>query len=127
MSRVHGRTRRGGTFAVGLKYGKKMEELDKIIKKRIELYNKVRKMSWNRCHFCKKDVIKSCKDKRLEFGGSTVHHKTPRRHGGKDVQNNLICICDSCHKKLERLIQISENALLNSQIHSKAKTEDNGK
>lgn len=31
------------------------------------------------------------------------HHIHPRRHGGGDEARNLVTVCPTCHKKLERL------------------------
>jgi len=32
-----------------------------------------------------------------------VHHIVPQRFNGSDRQENLVAVCDSCHKKLEAL------------------------
>lgn len=29
-----------------------------------------------------------------------VHHQTFRSHGGKDIEENLICICANCHSSI---------------------------
>ena len=31
------------------------------------------------------------------------HHVVPRRHGGSDVDKNLVTVCPTCHRKLETL------------------------
>jgi len=43
------------------------------------------------CHFCQESEV-------LER-----HHILPRRHGGDDSPENLVTVCPTCHRKLERL------------------------
>lgn len=31
------------------------------------------------------------------------HHIVPRKYGGKDIDENLVRVCGSCHKKIERV------------------------
>jgi len=44
-------------------------------------------------HTCQ---ICNSSDKKLE-----VHHIIPKRMGGRDIENNLVSVCKSCHKKIE--------------------------
>jgi hypothetical protein len=44
-----------------------------------------------RCYFCPKR------------NGIEVHHIVPQRFQGADNRENLVAVCDKCHKKLERL------------------------
>lgn len=45
----------------------------------------------DRCYFC---------PKRTDI---EVHHIVPRRFNGTNERENLVAVCDRCHKKLERL------------------------
>lgn len=31
------------------------------------------------------------------------HHIVPKRYGGQDADHNYICVCKTCHSKLERV------------------------
>jgi len=49
------------------------------------------KVDTERCYFCpKRNAIE-------------VHHIVPQRFRGGDGRENLVAVCDKCHKKLERL------------------------
>lgn len=49
------------------------------------------KIDTDRCHFCAK---------RRDIEG---HHIVPQRFNGSDSRENLVGVCDRCHKKLEAL------------------------
>lgn len=49
------------------------------------------KVDTSECHFCpRKDSVE-------------VHHVVPRRFEGMDRRDNLVAVCERCHKKLEAL------------------------
>lgn len=53
-----------------------------------------------------KEMIRERDDYRCQVCGKTngkldVHHIIPRRDGGQDSMDNLITVCDGCHKKIE--------------------------
>jgi hypothetical protein len=50
-----------------------------------------KKIDTDKCYFC---------PKRIDI---EVHHIVPQRFNGTDKQENLVALCDRCHKKLERL------------------------
>lgn len=37
--------------------------------------------------------------------GTEIHHIVFRSHGGSDNISNLICLCNTCHKKAHKLIK----------------------
>ena len=76
---------------------------------------KIRKRDKFLCCFCRKNILDVSQD-------STLHHKVPRRYGGKDNPKNLITICYDCHKLLEELITLVENKAIKY-----AKEQDGGK
>ncbi len=41
-----------------------------------------------------------------------VHHKQLRSHSGSDIEDNLITLCDYCHKSvhLEESVALTENS-----------------
>jgi len=45
----------------------------------------------DKCYFCPKRT------------NIEVHHIVPQRFNGTDKQENLVALCDRCHKKLEQL------------------------
>jgi len=49
------------------------------------------KIDTERCHFCPKQ-------RDIE-----AHHIVPQRFNGSDARENLVGVCDRCHKKLETL------------------------
>jgi len=49
-----------------------------------------------RCFFCVRQSF-----------DNTIHHKYPKRFGGKDSLGNCITVCRPCHDKLEMLISES--------------------
>jgi len=48
-----------------------------------------------KCYFCNKSIKKIKKN--------SVHHICPKSLGGDWHIYNLVCLCDGCHKKLEKL------------------------
>jgi 5-methylcytosine-specific restriction endonuclease McrA len=38
-----------------------------------------------------------------EWDKVTVHHLTPRFRGGKDTLENLVTLCEGCHKKIHQM------------------------
>lgn len=44
-----------------------------------------------RCHFCPRQ------------NELQEHHIVPDRFEGRDTRENIVCVCERCHKKLERL------------------------
>jgi hypothetical protein len=54
----------------------------------------------------------TCQDcgRQFEVGeyGLDVHHIVPIRCGGKDKLNNLVCLCRSCHVKVETALRRAE-------------------
>lgn len=60
------------------------------------------------CQYCKG----KSKDNKLE-----VHHIIFRRNGGSDEQENLICLCKTCHDKLHKCeISLNKNGKVKSQL-----------
>ncbi len=84
------------------------DESDKFKFKR-----KIRRRDKFLCCFCKRNILEVSLDESL-------HHKIPRRYGGKDTMKNQITICFECHRLLEELIgYVEEKALeLNSHSHT---------
>jgi hypothetical protein len=50
-----------------------------------------KKVDTEQCYFCPKR------------NGIEVHHIVPQRFNGTDTRENLVALCDRCHKKLEQL------------------------
>ena len=72
-------------------------ELD-IILRRKHLVGKIKNLYNNTCQLC---------STQLEIGGnkyySEVHHIIPlgKPHNGKDILENMICVCPNCHIQLD--------------------------
>jgi 5-methylcytosine-specific restriction endonuclease McrA len=49
-----------------------------------------------------KERIRACQmcgtDEKLE-----IHHKIPFSKGGTEIEENLLVVCDSCHKKIHKI------------------------
>lgn len=55
--------------------------------------NRISNIKSRSCYFC------SLEDERL----LEKHHVVPKRHGGKDTEENTVILCKSCHRKLEEV------------------------
>ncbi len=61
-----------------------------------ELRVKVRERDEYLCWECRRDIRKPP----IESLQDSVHHIVPKKHKGKDEENNLITLCKFCHRKI---------------------------
>lgn len=40
-------------------------------------------------------------EKKLKYDECSIHHIKPRKEGGSDNEDNLICLCENCHDWIE--------------------------
>lgn len=60
-----------------------------------ELPDVVRDVVLDRYHY--RCAVRACRSTH----SLSVHHIIPRSAGGKDIQDNLILLCDDCHDEIE--------------------------
>ncbi len=68
---------------------------------------KVRQRAKNRCEICNR---KGSKHNIL-----TTHHIRPKAFGGENKEDNLMCVCEECHREIHNYI--------NTQLHKHRKPD----
>lgn len=64
----------------------------------IKIKERILKLFDYKCFFCDKDLSKN------SFLDIQIHHFTPESSGGKMDEQNLVCCCYNCHRRLHSKI-----------------------
>jgi hypothetical protein len=62
------------------------------------LKNSVRRRAHNTCEKCGTNIRRN----KAGFHNGSIHHRKPRRMGGKDTISNLVLLCLTCHREVHR-------------------------